>query len=176
MISLYRTDWWRNSEIHVELWAEKKAVKTYLSPIARDFGIRFLATRGFASFTAIYEAVQRFGDKPAKILYFGDFDPSGVKMDTEMESRLLRMGADAEIIRVALTRDQVDFFDLLPQPTKRKDSRARNWPHEGSWELDALDEAVLMRMAREAIEDRLPDDFEDLRQEDDENRRAMSIT
>ena len=34
--------------------------------------------------------------------------------------------------RVALTRAQIDAYDLPPQPTKRTDSRARGWHHGGS--------------------------------------------
>ncbi len=141
----YRTNWWRNANPRVELWAEKQAVSGILEPVAREYGIPYLAMRGFGSFTAVYRATQRMNGTPAQIVYVGDFDPSGVEMDHDLDSRLFRMGAEAKIVRVALTREQVDDYDLLPQPTKRRDSRAKNWPHEGSWELDALDEDILCR-------------------------------
>ena len=169
----YRTNWWRNANPKVELWAEKQAVSGILEPVAREYGIPYLAMRGFGSFTAVYRATQRTNGTPARIIYVGDFDPSGVEMDNDLNSRLSRMGADARIVRVALTRDQVDDYDLLPPPTKRRDSRAKHWPHEGSWELDALDEDILVGLVREAIEDRLPSDYHDLQAEDAAHRETM---
>ena len=174
VVPQYRTDWWYDHEPYVELWAEKDAVTGIIAPVASEFGVTYLAMRGFGSFTAVHSAVQRIAERQAKIIYVGDFDPSGLEMDRDLQSRLDRMGANhTELLRVALTRGQVDSFNLLPQPTKMSDSRARHWPHEGSWELDALDADILVRLVRNAITEYLPSDFEERKQADEDEREDL---
>lgn len=167
VVPQYRSDWWRGAPLRVELWAEKAAVTGILAPVAREYGIPFLAMRGFGSFTAVHDAVERAqwyeadGTEAVDVLYVGDFDPSGMAMDEDLTDRLARMGGLHAFERVALTRAQVDDFDLIPQPVKRRDSRAADWQHGGSWELDAVPVGQLIGLIRKAVEDRLPDDFED---------------
>ena len=172
-ISQYRTDWWRDADHKVEVWAEKRAVTSILAPVAHRYGVPFLAMRGFGSFTAIHEASQRFRGHSTTIIYVGDLDPSGVEMDKDIRSRLARMYVDVTVQRVALTRTQVDVYDIMPQPTKLSDSRAARWPHPGSWELDALDEAVLVNLVEGAVECLLPDDFDERRKADRDVRATM---
>lgn len=166
VIPQYRTDWWSEADPLVEVWAEKAAVTGIVKPVTEEYGVCYLAMRGFGSFTAVYEAAQRFEGRSADVIYVGDWDPSGVEMDRDLNDRLTRMGADAMIHRVALTYDQVEEYDLLPQPVKQTDSRAAGWDYEGSWELDALDADTLAALVRDAIEERLPPGFEDARDRD----------
>jgi len=173
VIRQYRTDWWEDADPVVEVWAEKRAVSGILAPLARRYGVPFLAMRGFGSFTAVYEASLRFGGRRGVALYVGDFDPAGVEMDEDLQGRLDRIGVDVELERVALTRAQIDECELLPQPTKLSDSRAAKWPHEASWELDALDEAFLVDLVEAAIRSYLPADFTSRRQEDARMRASM---
>jgi hypothetical protein len=57
------------------------------------------------------------------VLYFGDFDPSGEEMVTSLRKRLGELGARPEIIKCALTKDQIREYSLPPIPTKETDSR-----------------------------------------------------
>ena len=170
----YRTDWWKNASTKVEIWTEKRAVTSIVSPIAREFGIPYLAMRGYGSFTALYRAYSRFIDESVDIIYVGDFDPSGKDMDRDIEERLWDMGSGGvDVVRVALTYEQVGEYNLIPQPTKLNDSRAKNWPYEGSWELEALDDLVLSQLVREAVEERLPDDWEERKKHDMDERNIL---
>ena len=94
-----------------------------------------------------------------------------------LQDRLIRLGADVEIVRLALTVEQIEHHNLLPQPTKRGDSRARRYSadHDGSWELDALPAAVLSEIVSDGIDALAPDDLTD-RQAGDYAARERLLT
>ena len=175
MASRFRTDWWEDADPLVEVWAEKQAVSGIVSPVCADYGVSFLACRGFSSLTALAEATRRLYGRQTIVFYVGDHDPSGLDMDRDIQDRLDRLGADVELVRVALTADQIEEHNLPPQPTKSADSRAFGYSleHGGSWELDALPADVLAGLVRDAIETALPDDFEDRRVRDDLARAEL---
>lgn len=62
---------------------------------------------------------------------------------------------DVEVRRLALNMDQIEQYNPPPNPAKETDARASGYisryGHE-SWELDALDPAVIDRMLRDNIE------------------------
>ena len=134
-----------------------------VGPVAARWRVPALVCRGYASLTALEETADRITDgrspRAATIVYVGDHDPSGLYMDRDLQDRLDRLGAYADIERVALTADQIDEHQLPPQPTKTGDSRARCWTHDGSWELDALPAAALDQIISDAIEGRTPADW-----------------
>jgi hypothetical protein len=83
-----------------------------------------------------------------------------------------------EIRRIALNRDQVDQYDPPPNPAKLTDSRADSYVDEHgyeSWELDALDPAVLGGLIASAIEDvRDPDRYADLAAREARERQTLA--
>ena len=171
----YRSDWWAAADPYVEVWAEKAAVAGIVEPVARRWGVPFLACRGFASLTAVAEAVARFDGRRTVVLYVGDHDPSGLDMDRDLADRLRRLGADVELERLALTAAQVDEYRLPPQPTKSGDSRAFGYSrdHAGSWELDALPADALAGLVSDAIAARQPSDLAARRAADDTARARI---
>lgn len=175
----YRSDWWVNADPLIELWAEKDAVSSTVMPVAHEYGVGFLACRGFSSLTALAASTRRWDGRNVVLLYLGDHDPSGLDMDRDLLERLQRLvvvqelAVDVELRRVALTTEQIDAYQLPPQPTKEKDSRARGYSaaHNGSWELSALPPEQLIGLVRAAIRDNLPHDFDDRQAYDVEERR-----
>ena len=105
------------------------------------------------------------------ILYCVDHDPSGLDMDRDIAERLATLGADVDFQRVALTLEQIDAHDLIPQPTKSADTRSWGYSEDGSWEQDALPVPALVGHVRKAIEELLPEDFH-ARQAADQADRA----
>ena len=160
----YRLDRWEGQENYVEVWCEKDALMSVLEPVANRMHVRLLACRGYASATAMYDAAKRIqraeedGRYPV-VIYLGDHDPSGIDMSRDVQDRLWTMTgyySTVEVQRLALNYQQVLDYDPPPNPTKLSDSRASKYISEygdDSWELDALEPAVLDQLVTEAIED-----------------------
>ena len=92
-------------------------------------------------------------DKPAYIYHFGDLDPCGVDAARDIEAKLRRYAPEAEIHfeRPAVTRAQVEEWNLPTRPTKMTDTRAKKFVGT-SVELDAIPAAKLRELVRECIE------------------------
>jgi hypothetical protein len=119
--------------------------------------------------------------KPILILHYTDHDPSGLNMTEDINKRLYKRGylvralrdsftnEELETIkgaykgkefmvriqRYALTYEQVQQFNLAPNPTK-KASQGRKWYigqfGDKCWELDALPPDELQRIIRGSVE------------------------
>jgi hypothetical protein len=152
----YRRDYWRELDDYVEVWLEKDALAGVLYRVTDEWGVPLMVTRGFASLSYVHsaaETIERIG-KPTHIYYFGDYDPSGVEIDRNLERRLREFAPWSEIHfeRVAVRREQIDEYVLPTRPTKRGTSHGRGL-HEGeSVEVDAIPPATLLGLVRGAIE------------------------
>ena len=107
--------------------------------------------------------VKHSGRDPV-MLYFGDFDPSGMEMLTAMETTLgEEMGVDGlQFKRVALLRDDIFEYRLPHNPNalKRLDTRTKKHLEaygELAVELDALRPDVLEQKIETAIEAEITD-------------------
>jgi hypothetical protein len=91
--------------------------------------------------------------KPAYIYPFGDLDPSGVDAARDIEAKLRRYAPVAEIHfeRPAVTREQVERWNLPTRPTKMTDTRAKKFVGT-SVELDAIPAGRLRGLVRESVE------------------------
>jgi DNA polymerase family A len=103
--------------------------------------------RGFDSATSVKDAADRFGSGGGiTVLYFGDFDPSGEDMVRSLRERLAELGSEPEIIKCALTFEDIERYDLPPDFTKATDSRSAAFVArygDVAVELDALPVNVL---------------------------------
>jgi len=163
----YRLNVWRFQSTYIEVWLEKDALSGVFENILWDYGVTLNVGRGYDGWSSIYEAYQRLSvqNEPPEILYFGDFDPSGEDMMRSLEERLLFFydTPDARAVfptftKCALTREDIERYDLPPDPAKRTDTRAAAFIAEHgdvSVELDALPVAVLRDRIRTEIESRL---------------------
>lgn len=148
---------WEDQLCQVLVALEKDALSRLISTVAGDFRVKTFPMRGYGSYTYVSEIAQECaGDKPTIILYLGDYDPSGLDIQRDLESRLERYGAeDFEIKRVALTLDQIQRHQLPPLPAKTSDPRlARFIADTGGSdvvELDALPPNILQDVVRNAI-------------------------
>jgi hypothetical protein len=89
---------------------------------------------------------------PPTCIHVGDHDPSGLNITATVEDRIRTFAPEAEIHfeRIAVTTAQIIEWDLPTRPTKKTDSRSRDFEGE-SVEVDALPPAELRRLVREAI-------------------------
>lgn len=80
------------------------------------------------------------------------------------------------IKRIALNMDQVEQYDPPPNPAKLTDSRANDYIEnygDESWELDALDPAVLSALITDEIEEARDEDAWNEAVEQEDEQRAL---
>ena len=157
MALTYSMSMWDTQDIYVEVWVEKDALANVISNVASKWKVLVAPSRGYSSFSYIYDAVKRFKASNADnrlVLHFADHDPSGLNMTDDLFRRLRAYGADVTIKRVALTYDQVQDYNLVPNPTKKGDPRNREYKKlygDECWELDALPPKVLQGLVETSI-------------------------
>ena len=159
MVRDYRRDFWKQQPVRVEVWSEKGTVRGVLQPVLDEYGVGFRVMHGFGSATAINDVAQYDDGRPLKVVYIGDYDPSGLYMSEEdIPERLSRYGGDhVSIRRIALRRDDCDALGRKPAfnvSEKQKDPRAP-WFRKNygrlCWELDAMDPNDLRSRVEVAI-------------------------
>lgn len=155
----YAIDKRATQPIYIECWVEKAALIGVLEPVARKYDVPCFACRGFVSSTANHEAADRFKAQAHRrrriIVYAGDYDPCGFSIHESVSDRQKMFGADVELIRIGLTKEQIKQYNPPPAPVKEKDTRAKGFVKEHGeqvWELDALDPQVIADLYAEQIE------------------------
>ncbi|HUN43152.1 MAG TPA: hypothetical protein VMU81_22910 [Acetobacteraceae bacterium] len=128
---------------------EKTSLGSILRPIAQQVHGELLLPSGEMSDTMVYDAAKRAtaDGRPAVVLYFSDFDPSGHTMPVSVARKLQASKTlyfpdlDVRVYPVGLTSDQVKQFDLPSTPLKETERRADKWReamgHEQT-EIDAM--------------------------------------
>ena len=151
----YRRSLWQNQDAYVEVWLEKDALAGVLIEETAPWDVPLMVTRGYSSLSFLHSAgeVIRAKSKPAYLYYFGDSDPSGIDITRVVEKGIREFAPDAEIHfeRVAVTQEQIRRWKLPTRPTKKKDSRSKNFTGK-SVEVDAIPPDLLRALAREKIE------------------------
>lgn len=153
-VEAYRRSVWDNQDCYVEIWLEKDALAGVLYEATGAWDVPLMVTRGYPSLSFLHGAAETIAaqDKPTYLYYFGDYDPSGLDIPRKVESDLREFApaADIEFERVAVTRRQIAELRLPTRPTKRTDSRAKNFVGE-SVEVDAIPPRTLRRIVEGCI-------------------------
>ena len=87
----YRKNYWSTQPDWVEVWSEKGTVRGTLAPVLNKYGVTFRVMHGYGSATSLHDIAEetRRSDKILKILYVGDWDPSGLHMsEIDLVNRL----------------------------------------------------------------------------------------
>jgi hypothetical protein len=141
--------------VYVEIWCEKDALAGVLLEETRLYDVPLMVAKGYSSVTFLHSAAEAIEGKgkPAYVYHFGDLDPSGVDAARDIETKLRRYAPNAEIhfSRPAVTREQVEAWNLPSRPTKTTDTRAKKFVGT-SVELDAIPVLKLRDLCRECIE------------------------
>lgn len=163
----FRLDRWKTQMHYVELWVEKQALAGVLEPVAEKNHVTLMVNKGYSSQSAMYESAQRFLRRSDEVessilLYLGDHDPSGEDMVRDVRDRLHLFGVrKLVVVKVALTMAQVKHYGPPPNPAKLTDSRAKGYVEkhgDESWEVDALDPDVLVKLIQAHIDEFLNHD------------------
>lgn len=155
----YRGNVWNSQPGYIEVWLEKEALSGIFETELDHYGMTLNVGKGYDGWTSICNAAERFnGWGAATILYFGDFDPSGVHMIKSLGDRLAHFDCHPTIVPCALTKEDIERYNLPPDRTKKADKRAAAFIAEHgdiSVELDALPIDVLRARIVEEVESRM---------------------
>ena len=160
----FRLDKWADQPYRPEVWIEKDALVGVIEGVCDELQVPYFPCRGYCSQSEMWAAAQRLGSdrREAVIFYLGDHDPSGIDMSRDIEDRLRTFQASVRVERLALNIRQVRHYNPPPNPAKMTDTRAsdyvRQFGHE-SWELDALEPAVIADLVRKAVTGLRDDDL-----------------
>lgn len=150
----YRRDRTEGQAQAVYIGVEKNGMIAQLEHWFGDRGLPILALGGYSSQTYADEVNEdAFGqDRPAVLLYAGDFDPSGEDIPRDFCERA---GCFADVRRVALSAAQVRDYSLPPMPGKATDSRAAGFVERHGRlvqvELDALPPDTLRQLYEDEL-------------------------
>ena len=158
--SQYRIDKWADQPYRVECWIEKDALIGVIENVCKELDIAYFSCRGYTSQSEMWSAAMRLqryrkGRKKPLVLHLGDHDPSGKDMTRDITDRLSEFSEGTiEVRRLALNMSQITQYHPPPNPAKITDSRAAGYIAEfggESWELDALEPAVIATLIRDAV-------------------------
>jgi hypothetical protein len=148
-VRAYRRDVWATQPSYLQCWLEKDALSGIFEDALEDYGVPLNVGRGFDGWSSLHELAEYFKSlkKPVKILYFGDFDPSGDSMHKSLAHRFGLLGFQPEIEVVAILKSDIKRYNLPPDFAKLSDSRSAKFVarhgEQSCVELDALPSAVL---------------------------------
>jgi hypothetical protein len=160
---LYRRALWSDAPTRVEIWCEKDALAGVMLPVTSKYDVPLMVTRGFASETFAFEAVQQYSsyEVPTHVYYFGDFDRAGVDAANDIRRKLERFAADSGVevvFHIAAVRpDQIETFNLPTRAPKRKSGADKNWQYDYACELDAIPPDLLRSLVEGCIAEHMPE-------------------
>jgi hypothetical protein len=171
----FQLDKWDLQDEYVEVWVEKDALIGVLEHACKPLDVPYFSCRGYTSQSEMWSAAMRLvkklkAGKRITVVHLGDHDPSGIDMSRDIEDRIVTFitrhimlkPGQFTVNRIALNMNQVEEYNPPPNPAKLTDSRvARYLADYGdeSWELDALEPAVLTALIEGAVVEHRDDDL-----------------
>jgi hypothetical protein len=151
----------QKQENYIEVGIEKATLLHYVKPVTDTFCRRVVVCRGYNSVTF----QTRFYDRATEainaaqqpiVLYFGDWDPSGVNM---IYAAMQTLTEELDLYGVKYFRAGInpEHFQMIPAnpvPIKSNDSRSRRFIEQygtTAYELDALLPEQLQKIVRDSI-------------------------
>lgn len=150
----YRCDRTAGQEYNVIIGVEKAGLLAQLTTWFRPLGLPVIALGGYSSQSFVEDVSEFVADdgRPAVLLYAGDHDPSGEDIDRDFAERC---GLAKRMVRVALSAEQVEAFNLPPAFGKVGDSRSAKFVERHGRlvqvELDAVPPDALRTLYEDAL-------------------------
>lgn len=160
MAHLYRSDLWSASDCYAEVWCESRSIAGVIDDVCEELAVSLYPSGGFSSLSLAYQSAQYIKasarQRPIKIIYVGDYDPAGVLIDQNIEREIRGHlpNADIEFMRIAITAEQIEGYDLPTKPRKPGDRRARHIKE--TVEAEAMPVPILQNLLRQSVESYLP--------------------
>ena len=155
----YHRDYWEDQEYYIETWVEKLALLSVIERAAYPLDCPYYTGRGFNSVSSSWAAAMRFKEKieqgkEAILIYCGDHDPAGLQIPKNIQEDFDLFNVEVTVKRIALNKDQIEYYNLPPNPTKKTDKKAEKYIAQygpEAWELDALPMGVLESLVKDEI-------------------------
>lgn len=154
-VCTYRRDRTEGQEVQLWIAGEKRTLSAQLERWFGDLGCPIVVCAGYPSQTLcddVRNAIDLDG-RSSVLVYAGDFDPSGEDIARDF---LGRIDAFGEVVRVAVTPEQITGLGLPAQPGKATDSRAAGFiARHGSLlqvEVEAVHPDTLRRLYQDAVD------------------------
>jgi hypothetical protein len=131
----YSVNFWDYSNYYIEVWQEKEAMNPEFKSICNKYNIKLETGKGDQSIQVIWYAMKRWdlflsADKKIVVLYFGDFNPSGLHAPIAIQNTISKLAeawksefkndfSKVEFKRVGLNLEHVKKYHLPENPTKK---------------------------------------------------------
>jgi len=139
----------------IEVWVEKDSIRNFLEHLTARYRMSIQVLRGFASLSMYRTALVRAAKRGVtKILYVGDFDPSGLLIEEVAEKEMA-----IEVERIALTLEQIERYKPPSLAVNRRDSRAKDYMKKYGgrcWEVEALKPGIFLKVVEEKLKENVP--------------------
>jgi len=145
----------RGQQTRLMIWCEAQGMKPMLERVANYYGVVVASSGGFDSLTTKHDIARDLSDQgDVIVLHLGDHDPSGVHMfsslDEDINEFIDYYGGTVEFIRLAVTPEQIDDYQLPTAPPKKTDRRS--FEGNETVQCEAIPPDVLLDIVRDAIE------------------------
>jgi hypothetical protein len=147
----YRRNLWQDQDVRIEIWTEKDAIRALAGRVADDFGIQTFACKGFPSLSSLHSfaegvAISDQCGKRTVVLYLGDFDEAGLRIDESIVKTVREIfKVEFTFTRLAVTEEIIHRFNLPTRPPKGKSRMAR------CVEIDALSSGQIRELLEREI-------------------------
>ena len=138
----YRRDMWQLKDFAAEVWIEKAGMIPVISDVTVRYGVPVYIAKGFSGISFLHGAAQsiRKRGKHTFIAHLGDHDKAGWDAARAIERDLRGFGADVSFVRLSVTEQQINDWQLQTRPPK-----ARDKGFDECVELDAVPAELLRR-------------------------------
>jgi hypothetical protein len=163
MASQYRGDLWRDAGCHVEVWCESRSIAGVILQVCEEYCVDLYPASGFSSLSLTYDSAvgiyrkTNHGEKPAHVLYIGDYDPAGVLIDKNIKENIAgHLGSefDFNFHRLGINPDQIEMYNLPSKPRKPGDKRSLHIKE--TVEAEAMPAHLMRAMLAHRIQQFLP--------------------
>jgi hypothetical protein len=133
---------------------ESRSLAGVLRALVRQFGVLIAATNGQRG-GFLHTKIARVLRFEQRVLYLGDLDLAGGQIEDNTRRVLEQEVGELTWERLALTREQVDQYDL-PVIEKHDRRYSDGHPHEAV-ETEALSQKIIVEIVRDRLEELLPE-------------------
>lgn len=165
----YRRALWHDQDVDVHVFTEKDAISGVILPVTEEWDVPLGVLRGYCSESFAHDVAEDIigsGKSAVYVYQLGDHDPSGVdawRAFKDSVAGFLENLSDQHtkpctvtFDRLAVTETQIEQWNLPTRPTKRTDTRAKNFTG-GSVEVDAIPAPTLRELVENAITQHIDD-------------------